>query len=78
VKTRSRPWSPTRSGGYSLDEAARICKGWSTAKGLECPHCGGTVRPVVGSEGGGPVCVLRCEACERTLVMPEAPQVTAV
>lgn len=78
MKAAARSWRNARSGGFSLDEAARICKELRTrVEGpAVCPHCGADVRPIVGAEGGEPVCLLRCDACGRSLVVREAPGAT--
>jgi hypothetical protein len=61
---------PTRhvSGGFTLDEAARLYRVGGRGTPSECPSCGGMMRDMVGHRPRGDVWLLRCETCGRGLV----------
>jgi len=65
-----RPDGPIRnvSGGFTLDEAARLYRTRCSGANEPCPGCGGIMRDVSGSRPAGGVWLLRCEACGRGLV----------
>ncbi|HEU5260453.1 MAG TPA: hypothetical protein VFU41_03410 [Gemmatimonadales bacterium] len=73
MTTHSAPWRARRGSAYSLDEAARICAGLRTRERPRCPHCGAPLVPLVGTQENEAVCLLRCEACRRALVVQGAP-----
>ena len=59
-----------RSVGYSLDEAARIGKAIRERhSAIACPSCGDVLRHTVGTDGAQAVWLLRCEACQRSVVI---------
>ncbi len=61
------------SGGFSLDDAARLYRSSATTTRLACPTCGGRMRDVLGQQPAGRVSMLRCEACGRGLVFDRPP-----
>jgi hypothetical protein len=61
------------SGGFSLDEAARLYRASSPGTKLECPTCGGRMRDVLGERSSASVWLVRCEACGRALVFDRPP-----
>ena len=73
MRTHSAPWRARRGSGYSLDEAARIYASMRPGERPRCPHCGAPLVPLVGTQEGEAVCLLRCEACRRALVVHGAP-----
>ncbi len=59
-----------RSAGYSLDEAACIGKAIRECHGaIACPRCGDALRHTVGTDGLESVWLLRCDACQRSVVI---------
>jgi transposase-like protein len=56
------------TGGFSLDEAARLYRNGVPGGRLVCPTCGGPMREVMGQQVVGRVRLVRCEACGRGLV----------
>jgi hypothetical protein len=56
------------SGGYTLDEAARMCQAVGGSAGCRCPGCGGELRDLAGHEPHGDIHLLRCMTCGRGLV----------
>jgi len=65
--------APRLSGGFSLEEAARLARGVPTA----CPDCGGKVRHLRGADPVAPdrsVSLMRCVDCGKSLVLESAPR----
>jgi hypothetical protein len=60
------------SGGFSLDEAARLYRASSPGTRLDCPSCGGHMRDVLGQPSSA-VWLVRCESCGRALVFDRPP-----
>lgn len=62
------------SGGFSLDEAARLYRA-SMGTRLVCPTCGGPMLDVLG-ERSHALGLVRCDKCGRALVFdrPRSPQ----
>jgi hypothetical protein len=56
------------SGGFTLDEAARLYRTCGGATPSVCPHCGGGLRDLTGNRPRGEVWLVRCETCGRGLV----------
>ena len=64
---------------YTLDEAALIRKAIRKRDGLvQCPCCGKLLRHTVGTDGLQTVWLLRCEACDRSVVIRETAAAVAV
>jgi hypothetical protein len=61
------------TGGFSLDEAARLYRSSSSGARLACPTCGGPMREVVGPKAPAAVWLVRCDHCERNLVFDRPP-----
>jgi hypothetical protein len=55
------------SGGFSLDEAARLYRATQPGTRMTCPTCGGGMRDVLG-ERSDSVGLVRCDKCGRALV----------
>ena len=63
-----------RSAGYSLDEAARIGQAIRERHTvLACPHCYAALRYAVDTSGVEAVWLLRCDVCERSVVIRNTP-----
>ncbi len=60
--------TPRNTGGFSLDDAARVIRNCLQDVPSPCPSCGGALRRVVGAEYDDQVCLLRCDACGRGMV----------
>lgn len=56
------------SGGFSLDEAARLYRASLPGARLECPTCRGHMRDVLGEASSSGIRLVRCESCGRALV----------
>jgi hypothetical protein len=56
------------SGGFTLDEAARIYRATAQGRPGACPSCGGVIHDVVGSHPSGQVSLVQCSTCGRSLV----------
>ena len=56
------------SGGFTLDEAARLYRMCGGATPSVCPGCGGMMRDLAGHRPRGDVWLMRCETCGRGLV----------
>lgn len=65
--TSARP-ARRLSGGFTLDEAARLYRTRSDAVPSVCPHCGVAMRDLTGHRPLGRVWLVRCESCGRGLV----------
>jgi predicted RNA-binding Zn-ribbon protein involved in translation (DUF1610 family) len=64
---------------YTLDEAAHLRQAIRERGGsVGCPHCGEVLRHTVGTDGLQRVWLLRCEACDRSVVIRETPTAEAV
>lgn len=62
-----------RSAGYSLDDAARIHHALQhRGSPLRCPRCGKSLSGTVGAGVSQAVWLLRCETCERSLVIRDS------
>lgn len=57
------------SGGYTLDEAARVYRSSLSARGLVCPGCGVAMRDLSTGHRAAGVSVIRCASCGRGLVL---------
>lgn len=57
-----------QSGGFSLEEAARLYRSSAAGIRLECPTCGGHMRDAGAEPLRGGIALLRCETCGRGLV----------
>jgi hypothetical protein len=70
VSYSAPPARPPRrlSGGFTLDEAARLYRTCGAAAPSVCPHCGGGMRDLTGHRPRGDVLLVRCETCGRGLV----------
>jgi hypothetical protein len=65
--------------GYTLDEAAHIRQAISDRGSLVgCPRCGAVLRHTVGTDGLQTVWLLRCEACDRSVVIRDSSAAAAV
>jgi predicted trehalose synthase len=59
-----------RSAGYSLDEAARIGQAIRERHTvLACPRCYAALRHAVDTSGVEAVWLIRCDVCERSVVI---------
>jgi len=56
------------SGGFTLDEAARLYRAYGQQAPSRCPGCGGVMRALAGQYPRGDVRLVRCETCGRGLV----------
>jgi hypothetical protein len=56
------------SGGFTLDEAARLYRAYGRDARTVCPGCGGVLRDLTGYRPQGDVRLVRCETCGRGLV----------
>ena len=56
------------TGGFSLDEAARLARRSAPGTSPVCPTCGGRMHDVTGRFIFARVWLLRCESCGRGLV----------
>jgi hypothetical protein len=61
------------SGGFTLDEAARLYRCSTTGARVTCPECGGEILGVEGRRPSGAVSLLRCPGCGRGVVLDRAP-----
>jgi len=61
------------SGGFTLDQAARINRTSLTGGRLVCPGCGAAMHDVAGSRPAGEVSLIRCGTCGRGLVLNHSP-----
>jgi hypothetical protein len=61
------------SGGFTLDEAARLYRGSTAGARVVCPECGGLMLGVEGRRPSGAVALLRCPGCGRGVVFDRAP-----
>lgn len=61
------------SGGFTLDEAARLYRCSTAGASVVCPGCGGAMLGVSGSRPSGGVALLRCPVCGRGVVLDRAP-----
>jgi len=59
------------SGGFSLDDAARLHGMMRPGAAVTCPSCGGAMSVVSGVWSRARVELLRCEVCGRGLVLDE-------
>jgi len=67
------------SAAYTLDEAALIRTAIRERGDLvQCPCCGKVLRHTVGTDGVQTVWLLRCEACDRSVVIRETAAAVAV
>ena len=57
------------SGGFTLDQAARISRTSMTGGRLVCPGCGAPMHDVAGRHPAGAVSLIRCGTCGRGLVL---------
>jgi transcription elongation factor Elf1 len=64
--------SPRWSGGFSLDDAARLHRRSRAGTSVQCPTCGGTMRSVVSEVTEARVRLLHCDACRRSVVLEQA------
>jgi ribosomal protein S27E len=64
------------SGGFTLDEAARLYRHSAAGMSMPCPGCGNVMSEVVGRRPSGGVSLLRCPSCGRGLVLDRAPPTT--
>ncbi len=68
-----------RHAAYTLDEAAHIRQGIGDRGSLVgCPRCGAVLGHTVGTDGLQTVWLLRCRACDRSVVIRETPAAVAV
>jgi hypothetical protein len=58
-----------KTGGYSLEEAARIRRAVEQSGSPQCPSCRVTMARMVGDNGAGDVWLLQCRVCRRSLVL---------
>jgi hypothetical protein len=56
------------SGGFTLDEAARLYRAQGENARSVCPGCGGVLLVMTGHRPQGDVRILQCESCGRGLV----------
>jgi hypothetical protein len=56
------------SGGFTLDQAARLYRSSTMGRVLVCPGCGSPMRDVAGVCPEGGVSLIRCGTCGRGLV----------
>ena len=61
------------SGGFTLDEAARLHRVSTAGRRVVCPGCGARVLGVVGSQPSGGMSLLRCPSCGRGVVLDRPP-----
>lgn len=61
------------SGGFSLDEAARLYRASGPGAQPDCPTCGGRMRDVLGQGSSSGIRLVRCEGCGRALVFDRPP-----
>jgi hypothetical protein len=61
------------SGGFTLDQAARINRNSLTGGRLVCPGCGAAMHDVAGRHPVGEVSLIRCGECGRGLVLNRPP-----
>jgi len=61
------------SGGFTLDQAARISRNSMAGGRLVCPGCGASMYDVAGRHPAGEVSLIRCGACGRGLVLNHPP-----
>lgn len=74
----TQPRVRQRSAGYSLDDAARIQHALQhRSSPLRCPRCGKSLSGTVGAGVSQAVWLLRCEACERSLVIRDTQPAAA-
>jgi hypothetical protein len=64
------------SGGFSLDEAARLYRASGPGAQLDCPTCGGRMRDVLGQDSSSAIRLVRCEGCGRALVFDRLPDLS--
>jgi hypothetical protein len=67
--------TPRNTGGFSLDDAARIVRSSLDNLPALCPTCGAPLRRVVGEEHSDDVWLLRCTECGRGMVFRRAGSV---
>jgi len=68
----------SRQAAYTLDEAAHIRQAICGRGSLVgCPRCGEVLRHTVGTDGLQTVWLLRCEACDRSVVIRDTPAAMA-
>lgn len=56
------------SGGFTLDEVARLYRASLQGRRMTCPSCGSPMQDVPGCCPGGRVSLLHCATCGRGLV----------
>jgi len=61
------------SGGFTLDEAARLHRHSTAGRRVVCPGCGGRMQGVVGNQPSGGLSLLRCPSCGRGVVLDRPP-----
>jgi hypothetical protein len=61
------------SGGFTLDEAARLHRRTAAGRPVLCPGCGDAMHGVVGSHPDGSLSLLRCPSCGRGVVLDRPP-----
>ena len=70
--------SRRRSSAYSLDEAARIRRAIGQhSSSVQCPSCGSLLSHTVGTDGPHAVWLVRCDACDRSLVIRDPAEEVA-
>ncbi|MBI3983227.1 MAG: hypothetical protein HY337_09955 [Gemmatimonadetes bacterium] len=60
------------SGGFSLDDAARLYKRTRAGTAARCPTCRGAMRSVVSQVTEARVRILQCDRCGRSVVFDQA------
>jgi len=56
------------SGGFTLDEAARLYRAYGGGAPSVCPGCGGALEALAGERPRGSVRLVRCQTCGRGVV----------
>ncbi|HWP37085.1 MAG TPA: hypothetical protein VNL18_05975 [Gemmatimonadales bacterium] len=67
--------SSTRwSGGFSLDDAARLYRRTRTGTAARCPSCRRVMRSLVSQVPDAHVRILHCDRCRRSVVLEQGMQ----